>query len=286
VTASERGLVLPIVLLLILGLTALSTSALVLARAELVSDRAGQRYVRDRDAAERVLRGSATTPQGFERVETELSAGFRLVEARPAVLGLSYFAVEWVLDPDSVVARLPHALETGGTPPTAGVEAHEGCVNPGARPLVSRRPPSIGPDGALGEIPPRLGLLGVRELLELPGTDLTPPAPLPVLAASEILLARGPSVEVGGGVGSGLLVSEGDLVLDGTTRFSGILIVGGNLTLQGGAVFEGVAVVGGEAEVSGAARLLGCPDFARDVLRLPELARGHALPDGWFLGRY
>jgi hypothetical protein len=285
VTASERGLVLPIVLLLILGLAALSTSALVLARTELVADRAGQRHVRDRILAERVLRSPVPDAESFDRLATELPKGFRLLEARPAVPGLSHFAVEWVLDPDSVAARLPAALEAAGNLPTEGVEAGEGCAALEAGPLARRRSPSIAPDGALGEAPPRLGLLGVPELLALPGIDLRPSVALPALSAMQILRARGTSFEVRGGDARGLLVSEGDLILDGT-RFSGILVVGGDLTLQGAALFEGVAVVGGEVRISGAARILGCPDFALEVLRLPELARGHFLPGGSFLGRH
>jgi hypothetical protein len=283
---SEQGVVLPIVLLLILALAALSTSALVLARTELVADRSGQRHVTERAIAERVLRTPEGGTEEFRRIATDLSAGLQLIEARPTLPGLSYFALEWVLDPDSVVARLPTALEVGGRPPEEGVEAHEGCVAAGARPLVRRRSSSIGPDGTLREAPPRLGLLGVPELLALPGRNLTSFDPLPDAAEGEILRASGPSFEVRGGDGRGVLVAAGDLVLDTATRFMGVLVVGGNLLMRGSALFEGVAVVGGEVQISEGARLLGCPDFALDALRHPVLARGHPLPGGSFLGRH
>ena len=281
---SPRGVVLPIVLLLILGMAALSTSALVLARTELVADRSGQKQVRDRDLADRVLRAEPGT-QGFERHIKVLPAGFQLVEARPDAPGLSYFAVAWALDPDSVLARLPGALEATGILPTGGVSRKDGCAT-GSTELVVRRPPSLGPDGVLGEATPRLGLLGVSELIALPGVDLISSAPLPLLSTHQILRARGSVFEVRGGEGLGLLVSDGDLTLDGATRLGGLLVVAGNLTLQDSALFEGVAVVGGEVRISGAAQLLGCPDLALEVLHLPELARVHHLPGGGFLGRH
>ena len=281
---SRRGVVLPVVLLLILGMAALSTSALVLARSELVADRSGQRQVRDRDLANRVLRSEPGT-EGFDRRTTVLPAGFQLVEARPDAPGLSYFEVAWVLDPDSVLVRLPGALEATGTLPTEGVGTKDECGT-GSTELVVRRSPSLGPDGALGEAPPRLGLLGVSELIALPGVDLISSAPLPILSTHQILRARGPVFEVRGGEGLGLLVSDGDLTLDGATRLSGLLVVAGNLALRDSALFEGVAVVGGEVRISGAAQLLGCPDLALEVLRLPELARDHRLPGGGFLGRH
>ena len=279
---SQRGVVLPIVLLLILAMAALSTSALVLARTELTLDRSGRRHVADRDQAERVLHGDPA--EGFERRATALAGGFQLVEAHPDAPGLSYFAVAWVLDPDSVLARLPGALEATGDLPTVGVDARQGC-DIGARELVVRRPPALRPDGVLSDSPPRLGLLGVSELMALPGLDLTPAASLPSLSAL-ILRAREPTFEIRGGEATGLLVSEGDLTLDGATRLSGLLVVAGNLTLQGSALFEGVAIVGGEVRISEGAQLAGCPDFALDVLRLQELARDHRLPGGWFLGRH
>jgi hypothetical protein len=277
--------VLPIVLLLILGLAALSTSALVLARTELIADGSGQRLARDRAAAESVLR-SPTAAEDFDRVVTPLAGAYRLVEARPVVPGLSYFAIEWVLHPDSVMADLPGALEVGGGPVPEGVDAREGCTGLGAGALLIERVPSVGPGGTLGPRPPRLGLLGVPELLALPGVDLVPSAPLPLLASTEVLRARGSAFEIRGGEARGLLVSPGSLVLDGTTRFTGILVVGGDLALRGTARFEGVALVGGAARVSGDARLLGCSDFALEVLRAPVLAGGHPLPGGSFLGRY
>lgn len=285
---SRRGILLPVVLLVILALGAVSVSVLVLVSTQRLVARGELAYLEDRIRAEALMVGldEGVAIEGFSLTEVELLGAFSLVGVAPANRGLSYFSVRWVLNPDSITAGLPGALELVGSAPEVGVQPLEGCSSMGARPLVvTLSHDASSPSATQGPGTPRVGLLGVSELLELAESELPEPAVLPGAAPAAVRRASAGTVILGG-QGTGVLIAVGDLTLEGSTQFSGLLIVEGALTLLGSARVEGVVLAGGSVRISGDAAIFGCPDTARAGLELPALNRGHPLPEGWLLGRY
>jgi hypothetical protein len=285
VKGGRSGAVLFIVLLLILALGAVSSSALVLARWELVAERGGRTYLRQRTEGESLLfeRSETVSTERWTRIESDLGAGYRFIEARPQE-GLSMFSVAWVLDPEAVVRTLPGALRVwNGTVPE-GIGWLSGCPSASTRPLAIGAPAEEGVSPA-PEQGPRIGPLGIPELLAVPGGELSESGLLPAVDGPAVLRALGP-VRLWGGAAEGLFVAASDLKLEGSAHFRGLLIVGGTLDLAGSASVEGVSLVGGGTTISEDAKMLGCPDLALAPLRLAELSGEHPLPGGSFLGRY
>lgn len=296
----RRGVVLPIALFLVLALGALATSILVLVRAELLLERRAITYLEERALEESWLDGPLGLPEArpFDSDPSidsiALISGFLHVQAAAGAGGPRRSAVHWRLDPDSVAARLPGGLEVGRDPPRTGVErAVSGCsasLGTGVA-LVRVRPPDSdpAPDPPLPPSP-RLGILGVERIAELPLTevsggrlpsDISDSGP----GAPRILRATAGASLVGGEA-HGVLFTSGDLRLGGDLTFRGLLLVAGDLRLEDDAVVEGVVLVGGGAEIGSNARILGCPAFAARALAHPELARLHSVPGGERLGRF
>lgn len=281
----RRGAVLIVVLLLILALGAVSAAALSLSRSELVAESAARRYLTLRAQGERVLLDSVSPPmEGWIRLTFALGRGYRLIEAKPA-LGPSMFSVVWVLDPDSVARELPGALRAGGTIPETGVAWLDDCPSSGTRILSEPLDEGSVSGSSPLEVGPRVGPLGVRELLALQALDLPEFGRLPETDGPEILRASAPT-RVWDGRAEGLLVAAADLRLEGSASFSGLLVVADGLSLGGSARIEGVALVGGSVRVEDEARILGCPERTLSPLRLPALSGEHPLPSGSFLGRF
>lgn len=242
-------------------------------------------YLRQRTEGESLLfeRHEAVSADGWTRVESDLGAGYRLIEARPEE-GLSMFSVTWVLDPETVVRTLPGALRVWSGVVPEGIGWLSGCPSASTRPLAIGAPAEESVPAA-PEPGPRIGPLGIPELLAVPGRDLPESGLFPVTDGPEVLRARGPA-RLWGGAAEGLLVAASDLKLEGSAHFRGLLIVGGALELAGSAWVEGVSLVGGGTTISENAKMLGCPDLALAPLRLAELSGEHPLPGGSFLGRY
>ena len=282
----RRGILLPVVLLLILGIGVASVSVGVLVSTQQLVGRSELRYLENRVRAQTALAGSPTGSDldGFARIQIDLPGSFSLIEVAPEEGGPSYFSLDWVLNPDSIAAGLPGALASVGLGPDRGVQVLDGCASALARPLVTVAPLDDGP-GTPSISAPRLGILGVPELLELADVELPE---LAILPAGEPVAVRraNPGTVIQGGRGSGVLISAGDLTLLGSTDLVGLLVVQGNLTLMDSARIEGVVLAGGWVQISGGAGIFGCPVLAREALALPSLARAHSLPEGWFLGRY
>ncbi len=296
----RRGVVLPIALFLVLALGALATSVLVLVRAELLLERRAITYLEERGLEESWLDSPLEHPESGQLASdasiafVPLVHGFLHVQAAAGAGGPRRSAVHWRLDPDSVAARLPGGLEVGRDPPPTGVErAASGCpasLGSGAA-LVRIRPPDPdpAPDPPLPPSP-RLGILGVEQIAELPLTEVSGGRLPSDISDSEqgaprILRATAGATLVGGEA-YGLLFTSGDLRLGGDMAFRGLLLVAGDLRLEDDAVVEGVALVGGGAEIASSARILGCPAIAARALDHPELARLHAVPGGERLGRF
>ncbi len=276
------------VLLLVLALGAVSTSALLLVSTQRLLGRAELGYLESRVRAEALLSVSgagAGATDGFNRVETQLPGNFSLIAATPVESGPSFHAVHWVLNADTIAAGLPGALEVVGPVPEEGVQPLDGCSSAEMRPLISASPnPSPGPD-IQGRGGPSLGILGIPELLVLADAELPDPAALPGARSPAVYRAL-PGTVIEGGQGAGVLIASGDLTLEGPTHFAGLLVVAGELVLRESARVEGVVLVGGAVRISGNVGIYGCPDVARMGLELPTLDRSHPLPGGWLLGRY
>jgi len=285
---SRRGILLPVALFLVLALGAVANSVLVLSRAERLVERGAFDYLRQRVRGEALLGRWEAGPEEVPEGEwIRLGGGFELVRTEISPGSSSWTAVRWRLEPDSVALSFPGGLQVGaGSGPEAGVELLEGCDAGPGRPLVSTGPP----DPAVPAHPdlppePRVGILGVRQLLRLATTDLAAMAILGSDGSPEIFHAPAGARLLGGGA-SGLLVSGGDLSMEADTRFRGLVVVAGSLALSGTARLEGVALVGGTAWITEDAQLLGCPSLAAAGLDHPDLARLHTVPGGGLLGRF
>lgn len=276
-------MILPVALLLVLALTALAMSMMVLAHNELLLDRGGMTYLENRIRDETVLEAGVSSDTAA--VERPLPGGFVLVV--PAGAGPGPAAVRWRPDPDSIARGLPGAAEVGdGTAdlPQGSVGPLAGCTPAAGYPLVRTRlePGGPDPDPRLPD-PPRIGVLDVGRLVDMPGVVLD--GFFPQGSGMELLRAPdGGRIEVG--EGAGVLVSEGSLELTGTASFAGLVLLRGDLVLGDSARVEGVVLAGGGLRVEGEARLLGCPPLAARALVevLPE--GSHPVHAGELLGRF
>jgi len=294
----RRGAVLPLALFLVVGLTALATSVFVLARGEGLLATGDLRYLGARVSAERALGGSPLTGTGGESTSSggedaevrKLGQGFLLVRpagmaARPAPL-----AVRWVLDPDSVSMSLPGAAEVGVLSMSSAIRfADADCGNEpnaglvrlrAAEPAATRH----GPDPPTSASP-RLGILGLEQLAELPASDLAPDGGFPVGTGGGLIRA-GPGAVISTGAGEGVLVAFGELRLEGVASFRGVVVAAGDIELVDSASVEGVVLAGGAVRIAGDAYLAGCRRSARDALDHPDLRGPHPVPAGKLLGRF
>jgi len=301
---SRRGVLLPTALFLVVGLIAMATSLIVLARNEAVTGLADLRYLRWQVASEDQMARSGANPgdggEGGLVTHRDLGHGFLLVRAEPARGGPAPGAVYWRLDPDGVAGGFPTAAEVGRDSPSTGVSLLEGCPSGGEPgPLVRVRP---APDATAGASfpfmpdpplpdPPRIGILGVGDLLSLgeieelgeDGSGTIPASPATVRTGL-MGLPRGGILSTGSI--EGVVVAGGDLFLEGSVVASGLVVVSGDLTLDGNARLQGVALVGGRLDVRGEAEVRGCWAVAAGVLDHPGLLKPHPVPGGSSLGRY
>lgn len=285
-TDSERGAVLPVVLLLVVALTVFSTAILALAGTERVVERQSLTYLERRHLDENLLaRRWAATSDGREMPrlhEWGLRDGFVLVELRTELGTASRFGVGWRVRTDRILSELPWALESGNDPPSSGIRRLDDCPSRGPRPLVRVRTDDS--PGSVSESP-HIGRLDPPALLGLAQTDLGRIGSLPSREEpASFGVADGAVVREGSG--RGLLVSAGDLTLRGTARFEGLVVVPGTLRLEGESRIVGVALVGATSIEEGGAQILGCPARAAWALELPELQGLHPVPDGNYLGRF
>jgi len=294
----RSGAVLPLALFLVVGLSALATSVFVLARGEGLLASGDLRYLGARVSAERTLADLPSTgpegesaASGAEDVEMQaLGRGFFLVRpagmaARPAPL-----AVRWLLDPDSVSRTFPGAAEVGALSMSSAIRfADADCGNEPNADLVRLRaseatPTSGGPDPPTPGSP-RLGILGLEQLAELPASHLVPGGGFPVGTGGGLLRA-GPGAVISTGAGEGVLVAFENLRLEGEASFRGVVVVAGDIELVDSASVEGVVLAGGTIRIAGDAHLSGCRRSARDALDHADLRGPHSVPAGELLGRF
>jgi hypothetical protein len=281
----RRGVVLPIVLLLILGFGGFAGSIIVLTSTQRLLGRAELRFLEERIRAERLLADANAVGDGFVRAEIPLPGSFSLVRVTPTGGSQAYFAASWVLDPDSIALLFPGALWARRIEPASGIRALEDCPSVDSRPLVAEPPDGDGIAPAEVAGWPRIGILGLGELLALADSELADPYVLPGPVPPAIRRI-GEAAIVRGGRATGVLIAAGDLVMDGSAAFEGLVVVGGDLTLSGSSRIDGVVLAGGSLQIGPSASLFGCPELARRGLTLPPLHRAHPLPEGWFIGRY
>lgn len=294
----RRGAVLPVALFLVVGLSALTTSVFLLARGEGLLAAGDLRYLTARVSAERALTREPVTGSDPD----DASAGGEGIEARPLGQGFilirpsgvadrpAPLSVRWILNPDSVAMTFPGAAEVGHLSMTSGVRfAEADCGNEPTTGLVRLRvsepvgtphlpdPPSPGP--------PRLGILGLEQLMELPALDLTSAGGFPDGTGGGVLRAA-PGVVISTGAGEGVLLASGDLRLEGVTYFRGVVVAAGSVELGDQASIEGVVLAGGAVRIAGDAYLAGCRGSARDALDHADLRGPHPVPAGELLGRF
>jgi len=288
---TNRGFLLPVVLLFMVAASGMATVALLVARSEVLLERGDFRFLHDRVRWEAALRSSEldiglpgeASDGSFRR---PLGNGFVLIRSgrgrRPG-----YQSVLWILDPDSVAAGLPPAGEVGWGIPENGVEwGGEECGLPDPGPLVRVRPtPGPGAPDPPPDPPPRLGPVGIASLLPRARLLLPPGDRYLPLAARELVQVP-PGSRLEEGEGHGILLAPGDLILAGEVRWHGLVLVEGDLDLEAEARIEGVALVGGRLRLVDDARLTGCPSRAREALESPGVAGTHPVRGGRLLGRY
>jgi hypothetical protein len=306
---SRRGVLLPTALFLVVALIAMATSLVALARNEAVTGVADFQYLRWQLESEEMAWSGGEGGEGGEGEEgeeggwvthREIGHGFLLVRSEPARGGPAPGAVYWRLDPDVVAGGFPPAAEVGRDPPSTGVSLLEGCPSGGeSGPFVRVR---TDPDDMAGESlpstldpplsgPPRIGMLGVGDLLSLGviealGEEVSGPIPAsPALARTGLMGLPEGGVLSAGSI-DGVVVAGGDLLLEGSVVISGLVMVSGDLTLDGDAYLQGIALVGGRLDVRGQAEVQGCRTVAAGALDHPGLLRPHPVAGGSRLGRY
>ncbi|MEX1258098.1 MAG: polymer-forming cytoskeletal protein [Gemmatimonadota bacterium] len=293
--SSPCGMILPVVLFLTLALGGAATSILVLARAERVVESAALRYLGDRVLSEAALArlpgDGGFSPGGSSPAATPtiepLATDYILGRAGSRVGGPRHHALLWRLNPDSIAATLPGALEFGSAAPSGTIEAM-GPECPGGsetRALIRPRPPPFpGADPPLFE-GPRLGPLGLDRLLDVATVTLATAGTLPEGESVEIVRVL-PGVAVVAGEGRGMILSEGDLTIRGTAHVRGIVMAAGTIEVGGEALVEGVLLAGGSVRVTDHGRVTGCRGLAAIALSHPRLSGTHAVSGGERLGRF
>jgi len=304
---SRRGVLLPTALFLVVALIAMATSLVVLARNEAVTGVADFQYLRWQLVSEEEMASSGgeggegeVGVEGGWVTHREIGHGFILVRSEPARGGPAAGAVFWQLDPEVVAGGFPPAAEVGRDPPATGVSLLEGCPAGGeSGPPVRMRPDPDAMEGAAFPStadpplpgPPRIGILGVGDLLSLGELEALGGEGSGTIPASPATLRTGLMGLPHGGILSagaidGVVVAGEDLLLEGSVVISGLVMVSGDLTLDGFARLQGIALVGGRLEVRGEAAVQGCRTVAAGALDHPGLLRPHPVPGGSRLGRY
>jgi len=91
------------------------------------------------------------------------------------------------------------------------------------------------------------------------------------------LIGSDADLVVGGGVGQGVLVVDGDVEVRGGARLYGLVIATGALRVVDGATFEGFVMTYGGLEVSAGAELVGSACWAVRVLAAQRTTLNHAI---------
>ncbi|MCJ7629452.1 MAG: hypothetical protein MUO50_13820 [Longimicrobiales bacterium] len=319
----SEGMALPLLLLLLLALTALGQGTLLLARRELQTVWAFRHALRAGQAAEAALWvglreggvgdkertpwkgypiGSGESEDGlvFRSVLRWLDREFFLLEGTGSSRGWSgerrRARVGWSLFPEARLGALAAGGETGGGVSREGgglletggffgaPENWPTGICAGYRAVLD----SLFPTGP----PPSVGPLAAPDLGDSGAGASIPP--LGLLSGSQLLEELGtgasgphlPHESVRGCPGEDGPVmegTEGSLSLDGG-RTCGLLVVAGDLRLRGDASFQGLALVGGELILEGGSVLEGMVRVRKGIrLRETAVLRPRACPVLWAL---
>lgn len=313
----ERGGVLALVLLFVLGLELLAHGALLMARQEAAASRAGTHLLQARMAAAAGLR-SASLPVGTILASVPLQGEIpgprgQVGEGRYRVVLRRLARERWLMRSEGRVGQAGGVLRTGALAwlpdPVERLRAFGGVVvvDPTAPVTVAGTVETSGvrrdgPDLAAAPCRPWLDELdslfaaGSVEAVARVGMDGAVEPSLGPLGRDDLLAW----IRVGGGdgtgpvsvpgslrlddvTGEGLLVVAGDLELVGG-RHEGVVLVSGTLTLRDGAVLVGFARAAGGLVVGADARVVGSGCRALIALGegLEEWIRPLLLPPGAF----
>lgn len=293
----STGFALPLVLVALLTLTALITSALTIARSQHLVASAGWERLQARLAAESALRSMSATfsPEtggpgsgrpGLEPIRYEIAGVAAVVEVQ--AITREWYLLEasarspgtgaevrmarilWVLDPETRLSALEAALVHGG--PATVVSS--GRIELGTLPRAAVRVDGSTPrDPALpGPSPHRRGVPG-SSLLQVTRLGLLDPTSLVdragvIYSDPRIAGRTNPSGGVGRQTceGSPSIRSRvGSLTIAGGV-WSGILVVSGDLLLEDDAFVCGVVLVGGDLRLESDARIHGAVRVVGEVV--------------------
>lgn len=305
-TDSRRGFLLPVAMLLVLAWSSTAIAALVLAGTEAVSERADHRHLLQRVLEAQWIptqsvSGEFSAEGGGEGGGDEespdglpLRGGYLLVRAAAhGAAGPAPMSVYWRLDPDSAAYHLlPGGAEVG----TIGgaveglreMTEEAGCPPPRDRPLLHTRSGTadLTVDPPLPE-PPRLGPLGIRELLERAEGRISESGELfPSASAGPFLLSAPEGAVLSEGDGYGVLLGEGDLTLGQGFSIRGVVVTRGDLRMDAGSTVRGLVLVGGSLQMQPGSLVLGCPAIAAEVIGATPLSEPWPIPGGHRLGRF
>jgi hypothetical protein len=297
VRAPTGGMALPLVLLLLLALTAFGHGVLLLSRQELKASWAFRDLIRAGQAAEIGLRLGWGTPVGAEDLRRP-GAAVPVISGE-TLGGLTYETSRRWLDTEFFLLESRGGLRGWGGEKNAGwigwaldpgtrITSFLGAVEVGLE--VRRDPGDSSGRSATSRIPP-LGLLSGDELLK----RVNDPSPSGGVERDGMdcwdrafgIPARGSSDDVvlQGREECGLLVVGGDLRLENKVRFRGLALVGGNLILDKGSTFEGMAKVGGALILRLESRFIGSPLQALRALEgVPSMTDPLLVQRGMSLG--
>lgn len=315
-----EGFVLPLLLVLLLALTALAHGVLVLARRHLEISSLSARVLQAEKGAEAGVSAAEaewwTTeePLPLPAGEGELASGitftFRtsriatellLVETTgevPETPPVRASRVYWTADPDARAAAADAAVATGlGLVGEGGEVVSSGDGSDGSRGTgwTGGDGGASGGDGgddeacaAVASLPP---LSGVTPLPPTEGETGSSVPGLGLLDGAALRERSGPGVlifEAAPGAadpgGSGVRVAEGDLRIPEGTVARGLFLVGGDLVLEPGAEAVGMARVRGAVRMGDGSRIVGDRCAVRQAIaHAPPLAIPIPLPRGSWL---
>lgn len=321
-TGRNRGAALPLLLLLLLALTALGNGTLLLARREMQVTWAYHHAVRAGEAAEAALRLGArslrtASNQRSPGVAATVSSGESedglLYESEVRWLDSEFFLLEgtggsrgwggkrrrtwvgWSLDPVARLGAFQGESELGGAlvvEGVNGVEVDRFLALPEGWPATACEEFHPVLDSLFrDEILPPIARLGGEPAEESgPGASIPP---LGLLSGPLLFQASQTSTTASPFEGAGTSCPGGDgPVLDGTTgtrtldqgTVCGLLAVEGDLRLDGSAVVQGLVLVGGDLILEGGALFEGMARIGGDIRLGPEAEmRLRACPALWAL---
>lgn len=288
------GFLLPLVLLMLLALTAVGMAAFTLALSETRHARHEERYL----SALGTVR-LAGEPRVGEDQAFLLGGGFVLLRGPPSDesvgdggIGPRLHRVVWVADPAGIAAGWPAAVTVGEMDRSTigAVEIASGACAleaAGLAPVIEARSvlPETEPPLGLG---PRVGPLALADLVRRLDAELPEPAPEGA-EEPEAGGATGDGVRVYGGTEAAVLVlAPGDLRLEeaGEAAVRGLVLVAGDLWVASGVALDGAVWVGGALAMDDGSRISGDRCAIRDALDPLGRTGPHPLPGAPHLGRF